>query len=73
MGPPGADQHLAGSSRAAGRDLTGRGMLTARRPGTECDPLAGWVRAEPMKIGGGSSDTPRQGPSGSQCLASAPP
>jgi hypothetical protein len=35
MGPPGADQHLAGSSRAAGRDLTGRGMLTARRPWTE--------------------------------------
>jgi hypothetical protein len=29
MGPPGADQHLAGSSRAAGCDLTGRGMLTA--------------------------------------------
>jgi hypothetical protein len=44
MGPAGADQHLAGSSRAAGRDPTGRGMLTARRPLTECDPLAGWVR-----------------------------
>jgi len=25
MGPPGADQHLAGPSRAADRDLTGRG------------------------------------------------
>ena len=25
MGPPGADQHLAGSSRAAGSDLTGAG------------------------------------------------
>jgi hypothetical protein len=52
MGPPGADQRLAGSSRAAGRDLTGRGMLTTRRPWTECDPLACWVRAEPMKMRG---------------------
>jgi hypothetical protein len=52
MGPPGADQHLAGSSRAVGRDPTGRGMLTARRPWTDGDPLARWARAEPMKIRG---------------------
>jgi len=48
-GPPGADQHPAGSSRAAGRDMTGRGMLNAKRPLIECDPLACWVRVEPVK------------------------
>jgi hypothetical protein len=28
------------------------GMFTAGKPWTECDPLACWVRAEPMKYGG---------------------
>ena len=69
MGPPGADQHLAGSSRAPGSDLTGRGILTTKRPWTECDLLVGWVRVEPINTGGDSSDIPRRGPSGSQRLA----
>ena len=40
MGPPSADQHPAGSSRAAGCGSDATGMLIARRPWTECDRLA---------------------------------
>ena len=36
MGPPGADQHLAGSLRAAGRNLTGRGCSFVHRADPGC-------------------------------------
>ena len=36
MGPPGADQHLAGSLRAADRNLTGRGCSFVHRADPGC-------------------------------------